>query len=88
MPFSQQPRAHPGRIEYENQVGPGIIQELVACLEDVSWFVVEIALLDSSAQNARFGAPTQARGVGAEPRIHGCSSKVREIGRCGAISDH
>jgi hypothetical protein len=23
---------------------PGIIQELVVCLEDVEWFVVEIAL--------------------------------------------
>lgn len=35
---------HPGRSEYENQVGPRIIQELVVCLEDVEWFVVERAL--------------------------------------------
>jgi hypothetical protein len=34
-PLSQRPRAHPGRIEYENQVEPGIIPELVVCLEDV-----------------------------------------------------
>ena len=34
-PSANKPRAHPGRIEYENQVGPGIIQELVVCLEDV-----------------------------------------------------
>lgn len=45
MPLqANKPRAHPGRIEYENQVGPGIIQELVVCLEDVEWFVVEMAL--------------------------------------------
>ena len=34
-PSADNPRAHPGRIEYENSVGPGIIQELVVCLEDV-----------------------------------------------------
>jgi hypothetical protein len=34
-PSANKPRAHPGRIEYDNQIGPGIIQELVVCLEDV-----------------------------------------------------
>jgi hypothetical protein len=34
-PSANKPPAHPGRIEYENQVGPGIIEELVVCLEGV-----------------------------------------------------
>jgi hypothetical protein len=34
-PSVNKARAHPERIAYENQVGPGIIQELVVCLEDV-----------------------------------------------------
>jgi len=33
----------PGRIEHENQVGPGIRHELVVCIEDGSSFV-EMAL--------------------------------------------
>jgi hypothetical protein len=35
-PSANKPRPHPRRIEYENQVGPGIIQELVVCL-DSKW---------------------------------------------------
>ena len=34
-PSANKPRAHPGPIEYKNQVGPDIIQEMVLCVEDV-----------------------------------------------------